>query len=193
LAIYNNIYYETTAAFSTAWEKPGFQPLTKAVDGEWGATTRRGEELPYEPLPVPINVEIAKRYAVDKNKNYVSWMDFDFYIAFDRDNGLGFHNLRYSLVPGWDCPASASCLDTVVHDGASTTNHPGSICMFEQDAGFPLARHTATDYVAISKNTQFIVRWIATVGNYDYFMDYVFSLDGTIEVKIRASGYIQGT
>ena len=63
--------------------------------------------------------------------------------------------------------------------------------MFEQDAGYPLARHTATDYVTVSKNTQFVVRWIATVGNYDYFMDYVFSLDGTIEVKIRASGYIQ--
>lgn len=37
-----------------------------------------------------------------------------------------------------------------------------------------------------------MVRWIATVGNYDYMFDYVFSLDGMVEVKVRASGYIQG-
>jgi len=107
------------------------------------------------------------------------------------DSWYGFGSSAFSLVPGWDCPASATYLDTVVHDAATTTTNPGSICIFEQDAGFPLARHTATDYVTVSKNTQFVVRWIATVGNYDYFMDYVFSLDGTIEVKIRASGYIQ--
>lgn len=94
-------------------------------------------------------------------------------------------------MPGWDCPTYATYLDTVVHDAATTTTQPASICLFEQDAGYPLARHTASDYVTVSKNTQFVVRWVATVGNYDYFMDYVFSLDGTIEVKIRASGYIQ--
>jgi primary-amine oxidase len=30
------------------------------------------------------------------------------------------------------------------------------------------------------------------VGNYDYTIDYTFYLDGTIEVKVRASGYIFG-
>lgn len=30
------------------------------------------------------------------------------------------------------------------------------------------------------------------VGNYDYTFDYIFYLDGSIEVKVRLSGYIQG-
>lgn len=33
---------------------------------------------------------------------------------------------------------------------------------------------------------------MSIVGNYDYTFDYVFYLDGTIEVKVRASGYIFG-
>lgn len=37
-----------------------------------------------------------------------------------------------------------------------------------------------------------IIRTIAVVGNYDYAIDYIFYLDGSIEVKARASGYIQG-
>jgi primary-amine oxidase len=37
-----------------------------------------------------------------------------------------------------------------------------------------------------------IIRTIAVVGNYDYTIDYIFYLDGSIEVKARASGYIQG-
>lgn len=29
------------------------------------------------------------------------------------------------------------------------------------------------------------------MGNYDYNFDYAFYLDGTVEVTVRASGYIQ--
>jgi primary-amine oxidase len=36
------------------------------------------------------------------------------------------------------------------------------------------------------------MRATAVVGNYDYTVDYVFYLDGSTEVKVRASGYIQG-
>ena len=233
--LYNDIFYESIEELRAAWEKPDFVKLAKAQDGVWAGTSRHGDgpELEYETLPPPMMVEPSKRYSVDKDNHYASWMDFSFYLGFDRDNGLKFYNLEYMgeriiyelgiqeahahyagndptqsttgyldswygfgasafpLVPGWDCPASATYLDTVVHDTAQTTTSPGSICMFEQDAGYPLARHTSGDYVTVSKNTQFVVRWVATVGNYDYFMDYVFSLDGTIEVKIRASGYIQ--
>jgi hypothetical protein len=68
-----------------------------------------------------------------------------------------------------------------------------SICMFKQDTGFPLADHTATNYMSVTKNTKFVIRWGATIGNCDYFIDYVFSHDRTVEIKVRASGCIQGT
>jgi primary-amine oxidase len=93
--LYNNIFYPSAAEFRAAWEKPGFEKLAKTVDGEFGGNTRRGEELPLETLPAPASVELAKRYSVDKDNNYVSWMDFTFYMAFDRDNGLRFHDLKY--------------------------------------------------------------------------------------------------
>jgi primary-amine oxidase len=37
-----------------------------------------------------------------------------------------------------------------------------------------------------------VVRAVSTVGNYDYTIDYIFYLDGSIEVKVRASGFIFG-
>lgn len=107
------------------------------------------------------------------------------------DSYYGFGPNVFTLVPGFDCPASATYLSSSVHDMERTTSHPGSICIFEQDAGFPITRHTAGNYVSTTKNIIFIVRWIATIGNYDYLFDYQFSMDGTIEVRVRASGYIQ--
>jgi len=35
------------------------------------------------------------------------------------------------------------------------------------------------------------VRTISTLGNYDFLFDYIFHLDGTIEVKAAASGFVQ--
>jgi primary-amine oxidase len=61
-----------------------------------------------------------------------------------------------------------------------------------------LQRHTATIGfqatvgVSVSRNTYLVVRSVSTMGNYDYTVDYTFFLDGTIEVKVRASGYILG-
>jgi primary-amine oxidase len=45
--------------------------------------------------------------------------------------------------------------------------------------------------VTVSRYNYLILRTTAVVGNYDYTIDYLFYLDGTIEIKIRASGYIQ--
>lgn len=231
--LYNDIFYDTAEEFRAAWEQPDFVKLTKARDGPFGWTSRQGDELPFDTLPAPNDVSPTKRYAIDEDNKYVKWMDFGFYLAFDRDVGLKFYDVKYkeeriifelamqeasahyagndpiqsntayldtyygvgaaasSLVPGWDCPAFATYLDTVTHENSYSMPHPGSICIFEQDAGYPLARHTTYGYMTVTKNVQLVVRWLATVGNYDYLFDYVFSLDGTIEVKVRASGYIQ--
>ena len=37
-----------------------------------------------------------------------------------------------------------------------------------------------------------ILRCVSTVGKYDYTFSYVSYLDGTIEVKVQASGFIFG-
>jgi primary-amine oxidase len=104
---------------------------------------------------------------------------------------LFFMGIRmFELVPGYDCPAYSTFLSTTFNHGESPTTVPNSICIFEYTADFPLQRHT-TDYrVSVSRNTYLIVRSVSTVGNYDYTIEYIFYLDGAIEVKFRASGYI---
>ncbi|KAE8447169.1 hypothetical protein EG329_011000 [Mollisiaceae sp. DMI_Dod_QoI] len=97
----------------------------------------------------------------------------------------------YELVPGYDCPAYATFLSTEYHFNDNNTKiNKNSICVFEYTADHPLQRHTAASRVSISRNTYLVVRFVSTVWNYDYTFDYIFYLDGTIEVKVRASGFI---
>jgi primary-amine oxidase len=96
------------------------------------------------------------------------------------------------LVPGYDCPTYAVFLDTKHHRMEKTYSNTGTICIFEAPSDHPIQRHSRGSWVTSFTNSVLIVRCIAVVGNYDYLLDYIFYLDGTIEVKVRASGYIQG-
>ncbi|XPS72441.1 Primary-amine oxidase [Ascochyta lentis] len=65
---------------------------------------------------------------------------------------------------------------------------------------FPLSRHRygannnyGFNKLGAVKGVQLIVRAIATVGNYDYMFDYGFHTDGSLEVSVRASGYLQSS
>lgn len=104
--------------------------------------------------------------------------------------GMGFNS--YELVPGYDCPAYATFLPMTFHQGDDTVIRKNSLCIFEWTASDPIQRHTSPTHVTVSRNHQLIVRQVATVGNYDYTISYIFFLDGTVEVKVQASGYIFG-
>ena len=109
------------------------------------------------------------------------------------DSVYGFGVSTFQLVSGFDCPAYATYLNTSFFTEEDTHIHPSSLCLFEFDTGYPIQRHTAPPYVSVTKNIQFIVRTMTTVGNYDYMFDYEFYLDGSIHVTVRASGYIQSS
>ncbi|KIW08636.1 uncharacterized protein PV09_00592 [Verruconis gallopava] len=104
--------------------------------------------------------------------------------------GMGFNS--YELVPGYDCPAYATFLPMSFHQGEQTIVRKNSLCVFEWTASDPIQRHTSQTHVTVSRNNYLIVRHVATVGNYDYTISYIFYLDGTMEVKVQASGYIFG-
>ena len=108
------------------------------------------------------------------------------------DSGFLMGNSMVELVPGYDCPAYATFLSTEYHLQEQVITRKNSICIFEYTADYPLQRHTSGSMVTIGKNTYMVVRFVSTVGNYDYTFDYVFYPDGTIEVKVRASGFIFG-
>ena len=106
------------------------------------------------------------------------------------DTFFGFGNAMWELVPGYDCPAYADYLDVNTYQLDRTNYLPNGICIFEYTADHLLSRHTAQYSVTASRNTYLTVRSVSTVGNYDYTVDYIFYMDGTMEVKVRASGFI---
>ncbi|KAH9824582.1 Membrane primary amine oxidase, partial [Teratosphaeria destructans] len=108
------------------------------------------------------------------------------------DSFFGMGKNAFELVPGYDCPAYADYLDLEWHQAYQTHKQPNSICIFEYTSDALLSRHTAQYSVTASRNTFLVVRSVSTVGNYDYTIDYIFYLDGSIEVKVRASGFIFG-
>eukprot|EP00198_Chlamydomonas_reinhardtii_P004412 XP_001693748.1 copper amine oxidase, amiloride-sensitive [Chlamydomonas reinhardtii] len=113
---------------------------------------------------------------------------------FDSSWGMGPSHL--SLVPGSDCPDTATYFDfSHLWDGHDVQMNENSACVFEMDMGLPLRRHhqhhTRPKFAASIKTYALVIRSISTVYNYDYQWDHVFYTDGTIEVKVQAFGYLQ--
>lgn len=110
---------------------------------------------------------------------------------FDTTSGMGTD--LQPLVRGYDCPSHATYLPTSWNQGNSTQTLEDAICIFEFDTGYPIRRHSFSPiapHTSVAKNIQFVVRTVATVGNYDFMIDYTFFYDGGIEVSSRFSGYI---
>ncbi|KZV72277.1 copper amine oxidase [Peniophora sp. CONT] len=138
----------------------------------------RGERIVYE---LGLEEAIAHYAGNDPAQSGTAYLD-TFY---------GFGPYAFELLAGYDCPTYATFLNTSFHADEVSKTHPNSICMFEQDLGYLIQRHSNDAYLASTRNIAFTVRSVSTVGNYDYNFDYAFHLDGTIEVTVRASGYIQ--
>ncbi|KKZ64039.1 hypothetical protein EMCG_01700 [[Emmonsia] crescens] len=119
-----------------------------------------------------------------------------------------FHDSHYSLgaslgtlLEGYDCPFGSTLLNLTYHEGNHTIINPDSLCIFETDIGFPLSRHRSGDKesrwgftnLGVVKGNALITRAVATVDNYDYMFDYIFHVDGSLEISVRASGYLQSS
>ncbi|KAL2216423.1 copper amine oxidase [Thermoascus aurantiacus ATCC 26904] len=107
------------------------------------------------------------------------------------DSYYGFGPYAFELVGGYDCPSYATYLNTSFYVDETTHTHVNSLCLFEADLGYPVQRHSTGSYVSVTKNIMLVLRSVSTVGNYDYMFEYSFHLDGSIQVTVRASGYIQ--
>jgi len=232
---YRGALYNTTKDFRDAIFSPNFEKPQPNIDGPWTSTDQQGEGLPFDDQPPPVTAsQGSKRFTIDIEENYISWMDFQFYLSTSTDQGLSLFDIYFknkriiyelalqealahyagsdpqqsetlyydtqggmgrtmvSLVKGYDCPTYATYVNATYTDAAGPHIVPDAICLFEADANYPIRRHFAIqqNYTSAAKNIVFTVRWIATVGNYDYLFDYNFFYDGAIEVSVRASGYI---
>jgi len=96
------------------------------------------------------------------------------------------------LRPGVDCPADATWFDGL---SASENGAPkftsNEACLFERDPETPAWRHFEDGEIYGRPTRQLILRSAATIGNYDYILDWRFDPDGTIEVAVGATGVIE--
>ncbi len=103
----------------------------------------------------------------------------------------GAGKLASSLVPGADCPANAYFFsDWIADEKGVAQQRPRIACLFERGDGAIAWRHW--DFISNQTESrparELVLRWIATVGNYDYLFDWTFQQDGTIKVGVGATG-----
>ncbi|KAJ7741169.1 amine oxidase catalytic domain-containing protein [Mycena maculata] len=110
------------------------------------------------------------------------------------DGGFGMGTATRSVIVGYDCPYDSLLLPGITHSEPGTLLRQDAICVFERDSGKPLIRHIGymKGEMGAIKGYELVVRTISTIGNYDYLFDYTFQLDGTMEVRVSLSGYLQG-
>ncbi|WP_215550344.1 primary-amine oxidase [Amycolatopsis sp. CA-230715] len=100
--------------------------------------------------------------------------------------------LANALELGCDCLGDITYVDAVVAGGdGRPVVLPNAICIHEEDDGV-LWKHT--DPSNKSKQTRrqrrLVISFFVTVGNYDYGFYWYLYLDGTIELKTKATGVV---
>lgn len=92
-----------------------------------------------------------------------------------------------------ECPAHAWFFDaTFVKDTGLPGLQPRVACLFERDSGDVAWTHSdsAMGGVQARLRRELVLRWTATIGNYDYVFDWAFQQNGSIQVGVGASGIV---
>lgn len=116
--------------------------------------------------------------------------DVGWYFKSYLDSGeYGMGTLTSPMERGTDVPDNAVLLDATISDyTGSPMKIPNAIAIFERygDAEF---KHQEMGLENVStERRELVVRWISTVGNYDYMFDWVFAQNGTIGINAGATG-----
>jgi primary-amine oxidase len=114
------------------------------------------------------------------------------YRAFMDAGEFGMGYLLSSMQPGVDCPETAAFIDvTLPNDTGGTYVKERGLCIFERPTGDPAWRHYSAGSKAVQGEPQLelVVRHIPTLGNYDYVVDYVFTPQGNIKLRVGATGF----
>ncbi len=111
--------------------------------------------------------------------------------AFDQgEYGLG--RTANSLQLGLDVPENAVLLDaTFADDRGDPYVQPDAVAVYEQDGGL-LWKHfdEASGKTAIRRGRQLVVGYVATIGNYDYGLNWIFHQDGSLELRVDLTGIL---
>jgi primary-amine oxidase len=127
---------------------------------------------------------------------FVPYMDPDgnwFSRTFMDVGEYGFGANATSLAAGVDCPPTGVLIDALLPDEKGVPAIVAdAICIFERNIGDPAWRHfdniLNTGFEG-RRAVELVLRMVATIGNYDYSLDWVFTQDGRIRTRIGASGF----
>ena len=126
---------------------------------------------------------------------YVPYMDpaVDMYWRTFMDAGeYGFGLLATRLAKGSDCSENATYFPAVFQimgDGKPATLE-NAICLFERNDGNPAWRHSeiVNETHESRAKVDLVLRMASTIGNYDYFLDWVFTQAGEIRAEVGTTG-----
>jgi primary-amine oxidase len=98
--------------------------------------------------------------------------------------------LASPLEPNTDAPQNAQLIDAVFADDSGkpyTLEH--AVGLYERDGGI-LWKHfdTASGKNESRRARDLVIFFVATIGNYDYAVNYIFKQDGTLEVDLALTG-----
>ncbi len=134
-------------------------------------------------------------YQINLSEVFVPYMDPSPEWNYRTFLDAGEFGLGYMISPmhaGVDCPEASYLLDlSFPNDIGGTYIRPNALCIFERATGDPAWRHYSADSKTISgvPQTELVVRHIPTLGNYDYVVDYVFSPQGNINMRVGVTGF----
>jgi len=174
-----------------------------AIDGHWISWQNWRFHLRVDRRTGPVISEVSyqdgerKRsvlYQAHLSEIYVPYMDTSsgwFWKTFMDAGEYGYGLLASPIVPGVDCPEHASLLGaTFADDFGAAYDLTNILAVFEQNTGMSSWRHyeLANGVYEGRPDVELVVRMISAIGNYDYQLDWVFRLDGSIRVDVTATG-----
>jgi primary-amine oxidase len=116
-----------------------------------------------------------------------------FYRTFMDEGEYGFGKSTAPLVPNRDCPPNAVFQAVTIpgDDGAPITI-PNAICIFERTPYLAVHHFDIFTGNQIARSgRELVMRYATIVGNYDYLFDWIFHQDGSIGLRLGASGIEQ--